>query len=91
MNTVGYIRLSTAVTTIEDSFLFSGGILVNISSFPAANTRIDLFLAASLQTRAHSAATFLNCVLAILSCSSTGSTLSPLNIGPIDILTTSAS
>ena len=91
MNTVGYSLLSTAVTTIEEALRFSGGILVRMSSFPAANTRIVFFLAAILQTRAHKKATFWNCVLAISACCSTGSTFKPLKEGPMDMFTTSAS
>ena len=60
VKTVGYSLLSTEVTTIDDMFLFSGGILVKMSSLPAANTNTERFFAASLQTLAHSAATLWN-------------------------------
>ena len=46
MKSVGYKFLSTAATTIDEAFLFSGGILDRMSSLPAANTRIQFFLAA---------------------------------------------
>ena len=54
MKSVGYNRLSTAATTIADEFLFSGGMLDRMSSFPAANTRIVFFLAANEHTLDHS-------------------------------------